>query len=402
MKILALNCGSSSVKYQVYEMPAETTLAEGQVERIGFPDAVLTHSAAGREPLTLVGEVRDHRRAIEMVIDVLLDAQHGVLRRKEEIAGVGHRVVHGGEAFACSTLINEAVLQAVRSFVRFAPLHNPHNLRGIEAAQALLPGVPQVAVFDTAFHRHMPPYAYIYALPYSLYEQWGIRRYGFHGTSHRYVSREAARLLGRPLNELRLITCHLGNGCSVAAVQQGVSVDTSMGFTPLEGLVMGTRSGDLDPALVPYIMQQMGLSDLQVDALLNTQSGLLGVSGLSSDMRDIEEAAAAGHARAQLALDIFCYRLKKYIGAYAAAMGGLDALVFTAGIGEKSAIVRAKSCAGLEFLGISIDPERNRTRAAGEISRPGSPVQVFVIPTDEELLIARDTYELVAATPPEQ
>jgi acetate kinase len=398
MKILALNCGSSSVKYQVYEMPAETTLAEGQVERIGFPDAVLTHRAAGREPLRLVSEVRDHRRAIEMVIDVLLDPQHGVLRRKEEIAGVGHRVVHGGEAFACSTLINEAVIQAVRSFVRFAPLHNPHNLRGIEAAQALLPGVPQVAVFDTAFHRQMPKYAYIYALPYNLYEELGIRRYGFHGTSHRYVSLEAARLLGRPLSELRLVTCHLGNGCSIAAVQHGVSVDTSMGFTPLEGLVMGTRSGDLDPALVPYIMQQMGLSDLQVDALLNQQSGLLGVSGLSSDMRDIEEAAAAGHERAQLALDIFCYRLKKYIGAYAAAMGGLDALVFTAGIGEKSATVRAKSCAGLEFLGIAIDPERNRTLAAGAISRPGAPVQVFVIPTDEELLIARDTYELVTGS----
>jgi acetate kinase len=398
MKILALNCGSSSVKYQVYEMPAETTIAEGQVERIGFADAILTHRAAGREPLTLVSEVRDHRRAIEVVIDVLLDAQHGVLRRKEEIAGVGHRVVHGGEAFACSTLISEAVIQAVRSFVRFAPLHNPHNLRGIEAAQALLPGVPQVAVFDTAFHRQMPRYAYIYALPYSLYAEWGIRRYGFHGTSHRYVSLEAARLLGRPLSELRLVTCHLGNGCSIAAVQYGVSVDTSMGFTPLEGLVMGTRSGDLDPALVPYIMQQMGLSDLQVDALLNTQSGLLGVSGLSSDMRDIEEAAAAGHERAQLALDIFCYRLKKYIGAYAAAMGGLDALVFTAGIGEKSAIVRAKSCAGLEFLGISLDPERNRTLPTGEISRPGAPVQVFIIPTDEELLIARDTYELVTGS----
>jgi len=397
MKIMALNCGSSSVKYQVYEMPAETTLAEGQVERIGFADAILTHRAAGREPLRLVSEVRDHRRAIEMVIDVLLDAQHGVLRRKEEIAGVGHRVVHGGEAFACSTLINEAVLQAVRSFVRFAPLHNPHNLRGIEAAQALLPAAPQVAVFDTAFHRQMPPYAYVYALPYNLYAEWGIRRYGFHGTSHRYVSMEAARLLGRPLGELRLITCHLGNGCSVAAVQRGVSVDTSMGFTPLEGLVMGTRSGDLDPALVPYIMQQMGLSDLQVDALLNTQSGLLGVSGLSSDMRDVEEAAAAGHERAQLALDIFCYRLKKYIGAYAAAMGGLDALVFTGGIGEKSAIVREKSCAGLEFLGIALDAERNRTLTAGAISRPDSPVQVFIIPTDEELLIARDTYELVTS-----
>jgi len=397
MKIMALNCGSSSVKYQVYEMPAETTLAEGQVERIGFADAVLTHRAAGREPLRLVSEVRDHRRAIEMVVDVLLDAQHGVLRRKEEIAGVGHRVVHGGEAFACSTLINEAVLQAVRSFVRFAPLHNPHNLRGIEAAQALLPAVPQVAVFDTAFHRQMPPYAYVYALPYHLYAEWGIRRYGFHGTSHRYVSLEAARLLGRPLGELRLITCHLGNGCSVAAVQQGVSVDTSMGFTPLEGLVMGTRSGDLDPALAPYIMQQMGLSDLQVDAMMNTQSGLLGVSGLSSDMRDITEAAAVGHERAQLALDIFCYRLKKYIGAYAAAMGGLDALVFTAGIGEKSAIVREKSCAGLEFLGIALDAERNRTLQAGAISRAGAPVQVFVIPTDEELLIARDTYELVTS-----
>jgi acetate kinase len=397
MKILVLNCGSSSVKYQFIDIDKSYVLAKGMVSRIGMSESVLVHKPHDRPEVTISGEILDHIVAVEHVIAILLSPNHGVMKDKSEISAVGHRVVHGGEKFPDSALIDKDVMQVLRSCIELAPLHNPHNIRGINACMQILPGVPQVAVFDTAFHQKMPPFAYIYGIPYILYKKYGIRRYGFHGTSHFYVSRRAARIMRRPIEELKIITCHLGNGASMAAVKGGISVDTSMGFTPLEGLLMGTRSGDLDPAIILHVMAREELSLHEANTLLNKHSGMQGISGVSSDMRDIIAESQKGNTIAQLALDIYCYRIRKYIGAYAAAMGGLDALVFTAGIGENSPVVRKKCCENLEFLGIQIDDEKNEEaiRVETEIQTDDSSVKVLCIPTNEELVIALDTKRII-------
>jgi acetate kinase len=397
MKVLVLNSGSSSVKYQFIETSTREVLAKGQVERIGMDDAVLTHIRADGDTVKISAEILDHNIAIEYVIAVLLSKNHGVIKDKSEIDAVGHRVVHGGEVFSDSVLITDEVIEKIRENIELAPLHNPHNLRGIMACKRLLPDTPQVAVFDTAFHQKMPEYAFIYGLPYELYKKYKIRRYGFHGTSHRYVSHRASEILGVPIEKLKIITAHLGNGCSMSAVKFGVSIDTTMGFTPLEGLLMGTRSGDIDPAIVLYVMSKEGLSMSEANALLNKHSGLLGISGVSSDMREIIQEMKNGNPRAKLAFDVFCYRIKKYIGAYASAMGGVDAIIFTAGIGENSPDVRKKVCEGLEFLGIKIDDEKNNSPEKEKIiTTEDSKVKVLVIPTNEELVIALDTAEIVS------
>jgi acetate kinase len=397
MKILVLNCGSSSVKYQLIDVDKSYVLAKGMVSRIGMSESVLVHKPHDRPEITISGEILDHIVAVEHVIAILLSPNHGVMKDKSGISAVGHRVVHGGEKFPDSALIDKEVMQVLRSCIELAPLHNPHNIRGINACMQLLPGVPQVAVFDTAFHQKMPPFAYIYGIPYILYRKYGIRRYGFHGTSHFYVSRRAARMMRRPIEELKIITVHLGNGASMAAVKGGISVDTSMGFTPLEGLLMGTRSGDLDPAIILHVMAREELSLHEANTLLNKHSGMQGISGVSSDMRDIIAESQKGNSNAQLALDAYCYRIRKYIGAYAAAMGGLDALVFTAGVGENSPVVRKRCCENLEFLGIRIDDEKNEEaiRVETEIQTDDSPVKVFCIPTNEELVIALDTKRII-------
>ncbi len=397
MKVLVLNSGSSSVKYQFIETSTREVLAKGQVERIGMDDAVLTHIRADGDTVKISAEILDHNIAIEYVIAVLLSKNHGVIKDKSEIEAVGHRVVHGGEVFSGSVLITDEVIEEIRENIELAPLHNPHNLRGILACKRLLPNTPQVAVFDTAFHQKMPEYAFIYGLPYELYKRYKIRRYGFHGTSHRYVSKRASEILGIPLEKLKIITAHLGNGCSMSAVKFGVSVDTSMGFTPLEGLLMGTRSGDIDPAVVIYLMSKEGLTMAEINALLNKHSGLLGISGVSSDMREIIKEMKNGNPRAKLAFEVFCYRVKKYIGAYSAVMGGVDAIVFTAGIGENSPDVRKKVCEDLEYLGIKIDDEKNNSPEKEKIiTTDDSKVKVLVIPTNEELVIALDTAEIVS------
>jgi len=360
--------------------------------------AILTHTRADGDRAKLVGEISDHRLAIEYILAILLSANHGVIKDRSEISAVGHRVVHGGEHFKDSVIITPEVMARVEEYIELAPLHNPHNIRGIKACQSQLPDIPQVAVFDTAFHSKMPPHAYIYGLPYVLYTRYGIRRYGFHGTSHLYVSRRAAELIKKPLEKLKIITCHLGNGCSIAAVKYGVSVDTSMGFTPVEGLLMGTRSGDLDPAILLHIMGREELTLAETNAMMNKHSGLLGISGVSSDLRDIQAEVEKGNDRAKLALDVFCYRLKKYICAYAGAMGGIDVLVFTGGIGEHSAEVRELSCRDLDFLGIKIDPTKNRDANSLERQIGEGNVSIFVIPTNEELVIAEDTARLVEHT----
>jgi acetate kinase len=398
MKTLILNCGSSSVKYQFIDIDKSYVLAKGMVSRIGMSAAVLVHKPHDRPEVTVSGEMLDHIMAVEHVIAMLLSPNHGVIRDKAEIDAVGHRVVHGGEKFPDSVLIDPEVMQVLRSCIELAPLHNPHNIRGIRACSQILPGVPQVAVFDTAFHHRIPPHAYIYGIPYVLYKRYGIRRYGFHGTSHFYVSRRAAKLMKKPIEKLNIITCHLGNGASMAAVKGGVSVDTSMGFTPLEGLLMGTRSGDLDPAIILHVMAREELSLHEANTLLNKHSGLLGISGISGDMRDIIGEVKKGNSSAQLALDTYCYRIRKYIGAYAAALGGLDVLVFTAGIGENSPLVREKCCENLDFLGIKIDEDKNKAasnRKAKELQSRDSKVKVFSIPTNEELVIALDTKRII-------
>jgi acetate kinase len=403
MKILVLNCGSSSVKYQLIEMDDEQLICKGIVERIGTEDAILRYRPTGRPEKREVRPVPDHAEAINAVISALLDPEIGVIRDKSDISAVGHRTVHGGEAFANSVKIDQNVIQSIKDFSKFAPLHNPHNLKGIEVCMELLPNTPQVAVFDTAFHQTMPASSYLYALPRSLYDKLGIRRYGFHGTSHHYVAQRAAEELGRPTEKLKIITCHLGNGASVAAVKHGESVDTSMGFTPLEGLVMGTRSGDIDPALVLYVMNAEGLTPEQMDELLNKRSGMLGLSGVSHDMREIEEKATAGDDRCDLALDIYCHRIKKYIGAYAAVMGGVDVIVFTGGIGENSDLVRRRVCKDMEFLGIVLDEETNMQHHSQYKAQPrpaslhisAGPTKVMVIATNEELMIARDTARIL-------
>jgi acetate kinase len=394
MKILVLNSGSSSVKYQVFIIDkTERLLAKGLVDRIGLKDATVTHSVPGRDQLELSMTVPDHRVAIREVLNLLTHKEYGVIRELSEIEGVGHRVVHGGEKFSESVLIDDAVLATIRECCEIAPLHNPPNLLGIEACKEHLPGARQVAVFDTAFHQTMPPKAYAYGIPYQMYKEYAIRRYGFHGTSHMYVSHEAARILGRPIGELKIITCHLGNGCSIAAVKGGVSVDTSMGFTPLEGLVMGSRCGDIDPYIPLYIMEMQGMGIDQMREYLNKKSGLLGIAG-KRDMRDILENAANGFQPAVLAADVFTYRAAKYIGAYAMAMNGVDAIVFTAGMGEKSATIRKRILSYASHLGLEIDDKKNE-RNETVFSTPSSKIAAMMIPTNEELVIARDTYRLI-------
>ncbi len=392
MKIFVVNCGSSSLKYQFIDMEGESVFAKGLVERIGLDGSLLKHTPANGETVEINENIPDHTTAIKMVLDALLDNEHGVIKTVDEIDAVGHRVVHGGERFTDSTLITGEVLAGIERCSELAPLHNPPNICGIKACIKLMPSVPQVAVFDTAFHQTIPKMAYIYGLPYELYQKYGVRRYGFHGTSHKYVAQVAASMMGEHMTDLRIITCHLGNGASLTAIKYGKSVDTSMGFTPLEGLVMGTRSGEVDPAIVPFIMEKEHMDIHEVEEYLNRRSGILGISGRSSDFRDLEAAAAEGDERSQLAIDIFAYRVKKYIGGYASALGGVDAIVFTAGLGENSPSMRDKICSGLEYLGTRIDPDRNQTRGkAQEISVPRSSVKIFVIPTNEELVIARDT-----------
>jgi acetate kinase len=400
MRILVLNCGSSSVKYQLIDTSVNIALAKGMVSRIGMNDAVLNHKPFDGIEVKITAEILDHIMAIEYVVRALLSREHGVIKDKSEIAAVGHRVVHGGEEFADSALITSEIMSQIRKCIDLAPLHNPHNIKGINAAQNIFPGVPQVAVFDTAFHQKMPPSSYIYGIPYLLYKKYGIRRYGFHGTSHFYVAHRSAELLRKDLKDLLMITCHLGNGASMAAIKGGKSIDTSMGFTPLEGLLMGTRSGDLDPAVILYIMAHEELTLHEANTLLNKHGGLQGISGVSSDMKDILDESGKGHKNAQLALDIYCNRIKKYIGAYAAILGGLDVLVFTAGIGENAPLVRKRTCENLECLGIKINEKRNKEAIKVEamISSSTSRVKVLVIPTNEELVIARDTQRIIQET----
>jgi acetate kinase len=397
MNVLVLNSGSSSVKFQFMRMEDEGLLAKGIVEKIGSSDAIVSYQPRGRNKIREIREVLNHSVAIEMVLNLLLSPQHGVIREKSEIGGIGHRVVHGGEDFADSVLITDKVKATIQRCIQFAPLHNPHNLKGIEGCDALLPGIPQVAVFDTAFHQTIPPKAYIYGLPYALYRKLSIRRYGFHGTSHSYVARKAAEILGRPAAKLNVITCHLGNGASITAIAGGKSVDTTMGFTPLEGLVMGTRCGSIDPALVPYIMEREKLGAKEIDSIMNKNSGMLGLTETSNDMREIEQEAAHGSERHQLALEIYCHAVKKYIGAYMAEMGRVDAIIFTGGIGENSGLVRRLSTEGLEEFGIVLDAAKNE---GNEAVISSGRVKIMVVPTNEELAIARDTQRILASLKP--
>ncbi|MFW6280920.1 MAG: acetate/propionate family kinase [Halanaerobium sp.] len=396
MKILVINSGSSSLKYQLFNMENESVLAKGIVERIGIDDSFLTYENGNGEEIKIEKDIPDHKVGIKLLIETLLSEEYGVLEDMDEVEAVGHRVVHGGEAFAHSTIINDQVITEMENVADLAPLHNPPNIMGIKVCEELMPDKPQVAVFDTAFHQSMPEKSYIYALPYEYYEEYGVRRYGFHGTSHGYVAERAAEMMEKDFDDLKIITCHLGNGASVAAVKNGKSVDTSMGLTPLEGLVMGTRCGDIDPAIIPFIMDKEDLSASEIDTILNKESGLYGVSGVSSDSRDVEEAAENGNHQAEIALKLFSYRVKKYIGAYAAAMGGVDAVVFTAGIGENAIETREEILEGLEFLGIKVDKEANDCRGKEQFITTGdSKVKAMVIPTNEELVIAKDTMELV-------
>ena len=394
-KVLVINCGSSSLKYQLIDMETEAVEAKGLAERIGI-DGRLKHTPAGKDTVVIEEAMPDHNKAVELVIGALTNPEYGVIKDMSEITAVGHRVVHGGEKFNSSVLINEDVIKAIEECSDLAPLHNPANLIGIRACQKLMPGTPMVAVFDTAFHQTMPEKAFLYAIPYKYYEQYGIRRYGFHGTSHRYVSERAAALMGKKPEEIRTVVCHLGNGASVCAVDHGKSVDTSMGLTPLEGLIMGTRSGDMDPAILSYLMGKEHMNIDQMMDVLNKQSGVLGLSGISSDFRDIEAGQKEGNAGAKRANDAFVYRVAKFIGAYAAAMNGIDAIAFTAGLGENNAAVRKEICSYLEFMGVKICDKRNAVRGTEAlISTDDSKVSVFLIPTNEELMIARDTMELV-------
>jgi acetate kinase len=398
MKILVLNCGSSSIKYQLFNIDKKEVLAKGIIEKIGLEGAFIRNERNDGNSVKLEGEIVDHQAGIEYLLGVLVSDKHGSLKNLEEINAVGHRVVHGGEKFKSSVLIDNEVIDQMEDCIELAPLHNPPNLKGIYAIKALMPSVPQVGVFDTAFHQTMQPNVFMYAIPYSLYEKHKIRRYGFHGTSHRYVSARACEIFNTAKEDVNIITCHLGNGSSIAAIKGGKSVDTSMGMTPVEGLMMGTRSGDVDAGAVMYIMSKEEIGISTTNTLINKFSGMLGVSGVSSDMREVQdEAINKKNGRAKLALDMFCYRIKKYIGAYAAAMNGVNVIVFTGGIGENSALVRAEVCRGLTFLGVDIDSQKNESTKAKEtvISNPHSKVKVAVIPTNEELVIALDTVEIV-------
>ncbi|MDL2225342.1 acetate kinase [Eubacteriales bacterium OttesenSCG-928-M02] len=392
MKILVINAGSSSLKYQLIDMDGEQVAAKGLVERIGIPGSQLKHEGKGDE-VVIETQIPDHIKAIQLVLDALLNPDHGVVNNLNEIGAVGHRVVHGGEDFSASALIDGDVLEAIRWNSDLAPLHNPANIMGIEACMAAMPGVPQVAVFDTAFHAKMPQKAYLYGLPNEVYTDYKVRRYGFHGTSHLFISKRAAELMGKESS--KIITCHLGNGCSIAAVENGISVDTSMGLTPLEGVVMGTRSGDIDPAILQYLMGKLGLTIDGMTDYLNKKSGMLGLSGVSSDFRDIAAAAADGNQWAEVALEVYAYRVAKYIGSYAAAMNGVDGIVFTAGVGENDSGVRANILSYLGYLGVEVDDAKNALRGENKISTDQSKVAVYVIPTNEELVIARDTLSLV-------
>lgn len=396
MNILVINCGSSSLKYQLIDMNGEAVLAKGLVERIGIEGSKIKHDTTGKERVIIEEPMNDHKRALELVLEAVVNKEYGAVSSMDEIGAVGHRVVHGGEDFAQSVIIDDTVMKAIEKNIELAPLHNPPNIIGINACKELMPNTPMVAVFDTAFHQTIPAENYMYAIPYEFYEKYKIRRYGFHGTSHKYVSQRAAEIVGRDIKTLNIVTCHLGNGASVTAVQGGVSIDTSMGFTPLEGLAMGTRSGDIDPAIIPFIMDKEGMTFDEVNNMLNKKSGVLGISGLSSDFRDIEDAEAEGNERAKLALDVFCNRVTKYIAAYAAQMCRMDALVFTAGIGENSPEIRERICQGLECLNVIIDGDLNKVRGKEAIVNKGiTGTAIMVIPTNEELMIARDTLELV-------
>ena len=376
-------------------MNGEQVLAKGLIERIGMEGSVLKHTPTGKYTVDISAEIPDHSVGIQMALDALTNEEYGVIDSMDEIDAVGHRVVHGGERFTDSVLISDDVLNGIESGSELSPLHNPPNLYGIKACMRLMYNTPQVAVFDTAFHQTMPKIAYLYGLPYEMYVKYGLRRYGFHGTSHKYVAQQAAEMMGEHMSDLRFITCHLGNGASIAAIKYGKSIDTSMGYTPLEGLVMGTRSGEIDPAIIPFLMEKENMNAQQIDDYLNRRSGILGISGLSSDFRDLESAANRGDERSQLAIDIFAYKVKKYIGGYVAAMGGVDAIIFTAGLGENSPFMRDKICNGLEYLGTRIDPELNKLRGKQmEISIKRARVKIFVIPTNEELVIARDTLNI--------
>ena len=397
MKILVLNCGSSSLKYQLIDMSNEEVLCVGLVERIGIEGSILKQEKDGVEGKLIVEQpMKNHQDAIKLVLDAAVDPQYGGVKDIKEVEAVGHRVVHGGEKFAGSVLITDEVKAALEECIELAPLHNPANIMGIEACEAILPGVPMVGVFDTAFHQTMPKSSYLYGLPHELYTKYGVRRYGFHGTSHRYVSQRAAEMLGKNIEDCKIITCHLGNGASVAAIDGGKSVDTSMGFTPLEGLIMGTRCGDIDAAILPFLMEKEGLDAKGLSNLMNKKSGVYGMTGISSDFRDIEDAAAQNNELAQIALESYAKKVKKYIGSYAAEMNGVDAVVFTAGVGENGIDMRADIMANMDFLGMKLDEEANKVRGKERvISTEDSKVKILLIPTNEELMIARDTLELV-------
>lgn len=401
MKVLVINCGSSSLKYQLIDMTNEQALAQGLVERIGIDGSILTQKVEGKDKYIAETPLKDHQDAIELVLKSLVDKKHGVIKSMDEISAVGHRVVHGGEKYASSVVLDEAVIKNLDEFTKLAPLHNPPNIIGINACRALMPKTPMVAVFDTAFHQTMPEKAFMYPLPYELYKEDHIRRYGFHGTSHKYVAGQVAKWMKKDIKELKTITCHLGNGVSVTAVESGKSVDTTMGFTPLDGIIMGSRSGSIDPAIVTYLIKEKGYSVDEVNDILNKKSGVLGVSGIGTDFRDIRNAVEKENdSRALLTMDIYGYQIKKQIGAYAAAMGGVDTIVFTAGIGEHAPEIRVRALTNMEFLGIEIDVEKNDNQNIGdgmEISKETSKVKVFVIPTNEELMIAQETLELVKA-----
>lgn len=398
MKILVLNCGSSSIKYQLFEILKKEVVVKGGVEKLGLKGSFIKHVKQSGEKVRFEGEILDHKTGIEYILGILLSEKHGCIKDLTEIDSVGHRIVHGGEKFKNSTLINDEVIEAVTELIDLAPLHNPANLKGIEAITLLIPGVPQVGVFDTSFHHTMPPHSFMYGIPYSLYKKYGIRRYGFHGSSHRYVSRRACEILNTKREDKKMITCHLGNGASITAIEFGKSVDTSMGFTPTEGLIMGTRSGDLDLGVLTFLMEKEEIGIAATNTLFNKHSGMLGITGVSSDMREIEISAwDKGNERALLGLDMYHYRVKKYIGSYAAAMGGVDILVFTGGIGENGLETREAICNNLEFMGVKFDKEKNKTRGKeAVISTNDSKVTVIVVPTDEELVIAQDTQELIS------
>ena len=399
MKILVLNCGSSSIKYKLYNMDNETVLAQGGVERIGIDGAFIKVTLPNGEKKQIMHDMPDHKEGVNMVFSVLLDKEIGAIKSLDEIDAVGHRIVQGGDKFCQSVIVDQSVEDGIEELCDLAPVHNAGHLKGIRAVDHLMPNVPQVCVFDNAFHSTMPDYAYLYAVPYELYEKYHVRRYGFHGTSHRYVSHRVCEMLGKDIKTQKIITCHIGNGASVSAVKNGKVMDTSMGLTPLAGVMMGSRSGDIDASAVTYIMEKLGKKPQGMADYLNKESGVLGISGISSDMRDVESAAKEGNKRAILALQMYAYRIKKYIGAYAAAMGGVDTIVFTAGVGENQTSMRADACEGLEFLGIKINKELNATIRGEEaiISTPDSKVTVCVVPTDEEIVIARDTKDLVLA-----